>query len=64
MNMRIGIMNRLIHKVLRAGRARDRQAAVEMDMLLRQEDVRILRGKIQWEGDLNESRLSRVKAIR
>lgn len=56
--MQIGIVNRLVHKLklMRASRTKNKHAAAKSD-LLPQLAVRRLRGKVRWEGDLNESRL-------
>ena len=52
-------------KAVRSSGARTKKAAVEAGLRLlvkthSQTAIRQLRGKVKWEGDLNQSRLSRV----
>ncbi len=64
MRTNIEIDDKLMQQAMRASKTRTKKAAVEaalqlMVRLRAQESMRDLRGKIQWEGDLEESRLSR-----
>ncbi len=66
MRTNIEIDNQLIHQAMRSSGARTKRAAVEAALRLlvktqSQTAIRRLRGKVQWEGNLNESRLSRIK---
>jgi Arc/MetJ family transcription regulator len=67
MRTNIEIDNQLIRQAMRCSGARTKRAAVEAALKLlvkthAQAGIRKLRGKVQWEGDLDESRLGRVKA--
>ena len=67
MRTNIEIDDHLIHRAMRASGTSTKRAAVEaaLQLLVKthsQTAIRRLRGKVQWEGDLNESRLSRVRA--
>jgi Arc/MetJ family transcription regulator len=57
----IVIDDRLIERAMRASGARTKRAAVEAGLKLliqvrAQADLRRLRGKVAWEGNLNEMR--------
>jgi Arc/MetJ family transcription regulator len=67
MRTNIEIDDRLIHQAMRASGTSTKRAAVEaaLQLLVKthsQAAIRRLRGKVKWEGDLNESRLGRVRA--
>jgi Arc/MetJ family transcription regulator len=56
----------LVKRAMRSSGAPTKKAAVEAGLRLlvqthAQGSIRKLRGKVQWEGDLEESRLSRAK---
>jgi Arc/MetJ family transcription regulator len=60
----IDIDDRLMSEAMRRSGARTKKAAVEAGLRLlaqthAQGSIRRLRGKIAWEGDLNQSRLMR-----
>jgi Arc/MetJ family transcription regulator len=60
----IEIDDQLLSDAMRSSGARTKKAAVEAGLRLlvkthSQAAIRRLRGKVQWEGDLNESRLVR-----
>jgi Arc/MetJ family transcription regulator len=60
----IEIDAQLLTEAMRSSGARTKKAAVEAGLRLlvktqSQAAIRRLRGKVQWEGDLNESRLVR-----
>jgi Arc/MetJ family transcription regulator len=62
----IDIDDRLMRQAMRRSGARTKRAAVEAGLKLLAEthaqgSIRRLRGKIVWEGDLNQSRLARVR---
>jgi Arc/MetJ family transcription regulator len=64
MRTNIEIDDRLMKEAMRSSGRRTKRATVEAALRLlvqvrRQAGIRRLRGKIQWEGDLNESRLGR-----
>ena len=64
MRTNIDIDDQLMRQAMRSSRARTKRAAVEAGLRLliqtrAQATIRRLRGKIQWEGDLNASRLGR-----
>jgi Arc/MetJ family transcription regulator len=66
MRTNIEIDDQLIHQAMRSTGARTKKAAVEAGLRLlvkthSQLAFRRLRGKVQWEGNLEESRLGRVK---
>jgi Arc/MetJ family transcription regulator len=66
MRTNIDIDDRLIHEAMQKTGSRTKKAVVEEALRLlvkvhEQTSIRRLRGKIQWEGDLDESRLSRVQ---
>lgn len=65
MRTNIDIDDRLMRQAMRYSGARTKKAAVEAGLRLLAETysqgaIRSLRGKIDWEGDLNQSRLTRV----
>jgi Arc/MetJ family transcription regulator len=62
----IEIDDRLVQQAMRSTGARTKRAVVEAGLQLlvkthSQLAFRRLRGKVQWEGNLEESRLGRVK---
>lgn len=62
----IEIDDQLVNQAMRTSGVRTKKAVVEAGLRLpvkthSQTAVRKLRGKVQWEGDLNESRLGRVQ---
>ena len=64
MRTNIDIDDRLMSQAMRRSGARTKKAAVEAGLRLlaqthAQASIRRLRGKVQWEGDLNLSRLAR-----
>jgi Arc/MetJ family transcription regulator len=66
MRTNIDIDDQLIHEAMQKTGSRTKRAVVEEALRLlvkvhEQTSIRRLRGKIQWEGDLDESRLSRVR---
>jgi Arc/MetJ family transcription regulator len=66
MRTNIDIDDRLMSDAMRSSGSRTKKAAVEAGLRLLaqvhgQSSIRKLRGKIDWVGDLNESRLSRIK---
>ncbi len=67
MRTNIEIDDRLMREAMQSSGAPTKKAAVEAGLRLlvktrAQTAIRRLRGKVQWEGDLNESRQGRVKA--
>lgn len=67
MRTNIEIDDRLIQQAMRASGTSTKRAAVEaaLQLLVKthsQSAIRRLRGKVQWEGNLNESRIGRVRA--
>jgi Arc/MetJ family transcription regulator len=67
MRTNIEIDDRLMREAMRCSGARTKKAAVEAGLRLLAEthalrSIRRLRGKVRWEGDLEESRLGRVRA--
>lgn len=67
MRTNIEIDDRLIQQAMQASGTSTKRAAVEaaLQLLVKthsQTAIRRLRGKVKWEGDLNESRLGRVRA--
>ena len=65
MRTNIEIDDRLMREAMRRSGAATKKAAVEEGLKLliqtrSQAGIRRLRGKVRWEGDLNESRLGRV----
>jgi Arc/MetJ family transcription regulator len=66
MRTNIEIDDQLVSKAMRSTGARTKKAVVEAGLRLlvkthSQTAIRKLRGKVQWEGNLNESRLGRVQ---
>jgi Arc/MetJ family transcription regulator len=66
MRTNIEIDDELVSKAMRCSGARTKKAVVEAGLRLlvkthAQAGIRRLRGKVQWEGDLNESRAGRVQ---
>jgi Arc/MetJ family transcription regulator len=62
----IEIDDELVSQAMRASGARTKKAVVEAGLRLlvkthSQTAIRKLRGKVQWEGDLNGSRMGRVR---
>ena len=65
MRTNIDIDDRLMREAMRKSGSRTKRAAVEAGLRLivatwAQASIRLLRGKVRWEGDLNKSRLGRV----
>jgi Arc/MetJ family transcription regulator len=65
MRTNIEIDDRLIRDAMRKTGARTKRAAVDAALRLlvqthAQGSIRRLRGKVVWEGDLNESRRTRI----
>jgi Arc/MetJ family transcription regulator len=65
MRTNIEIDDRLMRQAMRCSGARTKKAAVEAGLRLLAEtyaqgSIRKLRGKVNWEGDLDQSRLSRA----
>lgn len=65
MRTNIDIDDELMRQAMRHSGARTKKAVVEAGLRLLvktygQTAIRRLRGKVQWEGDLNQSRLGRV----
>jgi Arc/MetJ family transcription regulator len=66
MRTNIEIDDGLMQKAMRSTKARTKRATVEaaLRLLIRthgQSSIRRLRGKVRWEGNLEVSRLGRVK---
>jgi Arc/MetJ family transcription regulator len=62
----IEIDDQLVSEAMRSSGAPTKKAAVEAGLRLLvqthlQTAIRQLRGKVQWDGDLNESRLDRIR---
>ena len=62
----IDIDDRLMHEAMRSSGTTTKKATVEagLRLLVRthaQGAIRRLRGKVRWEGDLEQSRLSRIR---
>jgi Arc/MetJ family transcription regulator len=65
MRTNIDIDDRLMRQAMRRSGARTKKAAVEAGLRLLAEthaqgSIRRLRGKVDWEGDLNQSRQTRI----
>lgn len=65
MRTNIDIDDDLMRQAMRSSRARTKRAAVEAGLRLliqtrAQATIRRLRGKIRWDGDLNNTRLGRL----
>jgi Arc/MetJ family transcription regulator len=68
MRTNIEIDDDLIDQAMRSSGARTKKAAVEAGLRLlvethSQAAIRKLRGKVKWEGNLNESRRGRTREI-
>jgi len=66
MRTNIDIDDQLMRQAMRYSGARTKKATVEAGLRLlvethAQRAIARLRGKVQWQGDLNQSRLSRVR---
>lgn len=66
MRTNIEIDEKLVRQAMRSSGTRTKKAAVEAGLRLlvkthSQTEIRQLRGKVQWEGNLNESRQGRVQ---
>jgi Arc/MetJ family transcription regulator len=66
MRTNIEINDRLMRQAMRSSGARTKKATVEAGLRLLVETheqglIRRLRGKVRWEGDLEQSRLGRVR---
>jgi len=64
MRTNIEIDDQLMREAMRSSGARTKRATVEAGLRLlvqvrRQAGIRRLRGKVKWEGDLNQSRRGR-----
>ena len=64
MRTNIEIDDQLVDEAMRSSGARTKKAAVEAGLRLlvkthAQTAISKLRGKVQWDGDLNESRVTR-----
>jgi Arc/MetJ family transcription regulator len=65
MRTNIDIDDKLMRQAMRSSGARTKRAVVEEGLRLLiqtrgQRGIRRLRGKVRWEGDLEESRVDRV----
>lgn len=68
MRTNIEIDDKLMKEAMRGAKTRTKRETVEVALRLlakmnAQTRIRRLRGKIKWEGDLDESRLSRFGSI-
>jgi Arc/MetJ family transcription regulator len=66
MRTNIEMDDALVERAMRSSGARTKRAVVEAALQLlvkthEQSAIRRLRGKVAWEGNLNESRLGRVR---
>lgn len=66
MRTNIDIDDRLMRQAMKSSRLRTKRAAVEAGLRLlvqirAQANIRRLRGKIRWEGDLDKSRQGRLR---
>ncbi len=66
MRTNIEIDDRLMHEAMRSSGTTTKKATVEAGLRLlvqthAQGAIRRLRGKVRWEGDLEQSRLSRIR---
>ena len=66
MRTNIELDDQLIERAMRSSGARTKRAVVEaaLHLLVKthsQSAIRRLRGKVEWEGNLNQSRLGRVR---
>jgi Arc/MetJ family transcription regulator len=67
MRTNIDIDDQLMRQAMRHSGARTKKATVEAGLRLlvethAQRSITRLRGKVRWQGDLNQSRLGRVRA--
>ena len=67
MRTNIDIDDRLMRQAMQRSGAPTKKATVEAGLRLlvethAQRAIRRLRGRVQWEGDLSQSRLSRIRA--
>jgi Arc/MetJ family transcription regulator len=65
MRTNIDIDDRLMRNAMQRSGARTKKAAVEAGLRLLAEthtqgDIRVLRGKVRWEGNLSQSRRGRI----
>jgi Arc/MetJ family transcription regulator len=68
MRTNIDIDDDLMHRAMKHSGARTKKSAVEAGLRLlaathEQGSIRRLRGKINWEGDLDQSRLGRFSSV-
>ena len=66
MRTNIELDDALVERAMRSSGARTKRAVVEAALQLlvkthEQSAIRRLRGKVEWEGNLNESRVGRVR---
>ncbi len=66
MRTNIVLDDRLVRQAMRSSGAPTKKAAVEAGLRLlvqtySQVSIRKLRGRVQWQGDLEDSRLSRIE---
>jgi Arc/MetJ family transcription regulator len=66
MRTNIDINDRLMRQAMKSSRSRTKRAVVEAGLRLlvqtrAQANIRRLRGKIRWEGELDKSRLGRLR---
>ena len=66
MRTNIELDDQLVERAMRSSGARTKRAVVEAGLQLlvkthSQTAIRKLRGKVEWDGNLNESRLGRVQ---
>ena len=66
MRTNIDIDDGLMRQAMRTSGAATKKAAVEAGLQLlvqtfSQSDIRKLHGKVRWDGDLNQSRLGRIR---
>jgi len=67
MRTNIDIDDQLMRQAMRSTGTRTKKATVEAGLRLlietyRQRSIAQFRGKVQWQGDLSQSRLGRVRA--
>ena len=66
MRTNIELDDQLVERAMRSSGARTKRAVVEVALRLlvkthEQSAIRRLRGKVEWVGNLNESRLDRIR---
>lgn len=66
MRTNIEIDDQLMRQAMRSSKSPTKRAAVEAGLRLliktyRQTSIRRFRGKVRWEGNLEQSRLNRIK---